>query len=48
VEFRSPAGVLGRLVDAVFLTRHLERLLRTRPEVISHEAETRTSTGEGG
>ncbi|MEL7975841.1 SRPBCC family protein [Isoptericola sp. F-RaC21] len=30
VEYTSPAGVLGRLVDRVVLTGYLTRLLRTR------------------
>jgi hypothetical protein len=39
LEWASPLGVLGRLADVLFLRAYLERLLRTRNEVIKREAE---------
>ena len=39
VQFRSPLGPLGWLVDVVFLTRYLQRLLETRCEAIKRQAE---------
>ncbi|HXB22723.1 MAG TPA: SRPBCC family protein [Candidatus Solibacter sp.] len=38
-EYRSPLGPLGRLADVLFLKRYMERLLRTRAEVIRLAAE---------
>lgn len=38
-EYRSPLGMLGRLADLLFLERYMERLLRTRAEVIRRAAE---------
>jgi len=40
VEFRSPLGPLGWLVDALFLTGYMRRLLEKRCEAIKLEAET--------
>ena len=40
LEFESPWGVLGKLVNRLFLTGYLERLLRTRGAVIKRAAET--------
>ena len=39
VEFRSPFGPLGWLVDRLFLTGYLRRLLAGRAEAIKREAE---------
>ena len=41
VEFASPLGPLGRVVDRLLLGRYLERLLRRRNEGIKREAERR-------
>ena len=40
VVFRSPLGPLGWLVDALFLTGYMRRLLEIRCEAIKREAET--------
>ena len=40
LEFESPWGVLGKLVNRLFLTGYLERLLRTRGAAIKRAAET--------
>lgn len=42
VEFRSPLGPLGWLVDLLFMTRYLRRLLEVRCQAIKREAEKRT------
>jgi ligand-binding SRPBCC domain-containing protein len=42
VVFRSPLGLLGRVVDVVFMKRYLRRLIITRGEEIRREAETRS------
>ncbi len=39
LEFRSPLGGLGWLVDRLVLRRYLERLLRARNEVVKAAAE---------
>ena len=39
VEFRSPLGLLGWLVDYVFMTSYLRRLLTGRCHAIKDEAE---------
>ncbi len=39
VEFRSPFGPLGWVVDAVFMTGYLRRLLEGRCQAIKREAE---------
>lgn len=39
VEFRSPLGPLGWLVDSLFMTGYLRRLLESRCQAIKHEAE---------
>jgi ligand-binding SRPBCC domain-containing protein len=39
VAFRSPLGPIGWLVDALFLTRYLRRLLAGRCQAIKREAE---------
>jgi ligand-binding SRPBCC domain-containing protein len=39
VTFRSPLGPLGWLVDRLFLTRYLRRLLEGRCQAIKREAE---------
>ena len=38
-EYQSPCGWLGKLADAIFLRRYMERLLRIRAEVIRAIAE---------
>ena len=38
IRFRSPFGVLGRLVDATLMGRHLERLIRERNDVLERRA----------
>ena len=38
VEFRSPFGPLGWLVNALFLTGYMRRLLERRCEAIKREA----------
>jgi hypothetical protein len=38
-EYKSPLGSLGRLADLLFLKRYMERLLRTRADVIRLAAE---------
>ena len=40
VEFRSPLGPLGWLVDRLFLTGYLRRLLEGRCQAIKREAES--------
>jgi hypothetical protein len=40
VEFRSPFGPLGWLVDRLFLTGYLRRLLEGRCQAIKREAES--------
>ncbi len=40
VAFRSPFGPLGRLVDALFMTRYLRLLLEGRCRAIRREAES--------
>lgn len=40
VEFRSPLGVLGRVLDRVFLTSYLTRLLRGRARAIQAAVES--------
>lgn len=39
VEFRSPLGALGRLVDKLILSSHLTRLLQARAQAIRIAAE---------
>jgi ligand-binding SRPBCC domain-containing protein len=39
VEFASPLGLLGRLVDVLFLSRYLRRLIAARNQVIKAAAE---------
>ena len=39
VEFSSPGGILGRIVDALFLRRYLERLIAGRAEVLRRAVE---------
>ena len=40
LDFRSPYGALGKMVDRVFMRRYLTRFLEERNEVIRHYAET--------
>jgi len=42
IEFRSPFGPLGWLVDRLFMTSYLRRLLEGRCEAIKREAEAMT------
>lgn len=44
IEFRSPLGPLGRLVDALVLRGYLKRLITRRAEVLREELERRSST----
>ncbi len=44
IEFRSPLGPLGRLVDALVLRGYLKRLIARRAEVLREELERRSST----
>lgn len=39
IEFASPFGLLGRLVDGLFLTQYLRRLILQRNSVIKDQAE---------
>ena len=39
VHFASPFGIMGRVVDALFLTRYVARLIARRNEIIRHAAE---------
>ena len=38
-EFRAPLGILGRLAEALFLTRYMQRLLLTRNRYVKQVAE---------
>jgi ligand-binding SRPBCC domain-containing protein len=40
IDFASPFGVLGRVVDDVFMTKYLTNLISRRNEVIKHAAES--------
>ncbi len=40
--FRAPLGILGRLVDALILTRYIRGLLLTRNRYLKQEAEADT------
>jgi ligand-binding SRPBCC domain-containing protein len=39
-EFESPLGILGRVVDRLFLIRYLRRFLVRRNQVLKHLAES--------
>lgn len=39
-DYTSPLGVLGRMADALFLRRYMERLLEVRNHVIKDAAES--------
>ncbi len=39
-DFQSPLGILGRIADALFLTRYMTQLLVTRNALIKSAAET--------
>ncbi len=41
IDFTSPAGPIGRLVDRVVLERYMEKLIRQRNEFLKREAESR-------
>ncbi len=38
-EFQSPYGILGKLVNAIFLTRYMTKLLETRNTFLKEKAE---------
>lgn len=40
IEFASPLGIIGRLVDVAFLSRYLRQLIVRRNQVIREAAET--------
>lgn len=42
IEFESPFGAVGKLVDWVFLTGYLRRLMHMRNEAVRMEAEKRS------
>lgn len=48
VTFRSPLGALGRLVDALVLRRHLERVIAERNVAVAAEAESLAAIDRGG
>jgi ligand-binding SRPBCC domain-containing protein len=39
IDFRSPLGPLGRLVDALVMRRHLIRLIEQRNDTLARQAE---------
>jgi ligand-binding SRPBCC domain-containing protein len=39
-EFRAPLGPLGRLAEALFLTRYMQRFLEERARILAHAAES--------
>lgn len=39
-EFQSPVGILGRIVDALFLTSYMRRFLVQRNEILKRLAES--------
>ena len=41
LEFKSPCGFLGKLVDALFLKKYMTNFLRTRNKTIQDFAETK-------
>ncbi|MGH7867233.1 MAG: SRPBCC family protein, partial [Candidatus Dormibacteraceae bacterium] len=45
-RFRSPWGIAGRIVDALFMTRHLKQLMRVRNEYLKQRAEQMETTRE--
>lgn len=42
-DYESPIGLLGRVVDYLFLERYMRQLLLRRAEIIREEAEGRAS-----
>ncbi len=40
-QFEAPYGILGRLVEQLFLTSYMEKLLMHRNEVVKREAQRR-------
>jgi ligand-binding SRPBCC domain-containing protein len=44
-DYTSPLGMLGRVADALFLRRYMERLLAKRAEVIRSAAESGETRG---
>jgi ligand-binding SRPBCC domain-containing protein len=47
IEFRSPLGLLGRLVDRLVMGRYLRRLLEGRNRELKREAEVRPTLDPG-
>ncbi len=45
LEFQSPFGPLGRLIDLLFLSRYLETLIRERNAIVKREAEHPSNVG---
>ena len=45
LEFSSPLGLLGWVVDSLFLSRYLEKLIRERNAIIKREAENPSDAG---
>ncbi|MEM1227684.1 MAG: SRPBCC family protein [Planctomycetota bacterium] len=43
-DFTSPLGLLGRIADALFVTRHMRTLLLTRNKLIKSIAESGNAT----
>lgn len=39
-HFQSPFGVLGKLVNVLFLKQYMRNLLQTRNQLLKHQAET--------
>jgi ligand-binding SRPBCC domain-containing protein len=46
IEFRSPFGVIGRLVDALVLTSYLTKLVSRRNEAVKQAAESRSGCSD--
>lgn len=40
ITFRSPFGILGTIVDRLFMTRYLKRLIGERNDTVTAEAES--------
>jgi ligand-binding SRPBCC domain-containing protein len=47
-DYTSPMGVVGRIVDWVFLEAYMRRLIEQRARVIKAAGETLTSGGKAG
>ena len=44
-EFQSPFGIIGMLVDKLFLTNYMTLVLKLRNNTIKHIAESKTGQG---